>query len=403
MRLNEIEKNPILAFDYLERQVNDGSKSGFTNIHNTSIQTNPFYSEGYNIKKIIPKKGNIECFGTLHSDNELFKNDESIFIHPDWLLPQNIEIISGIGTVEESVWVIPTSSSRTVHIKGSDIYIKLHYPGVLGRLNRTLGFKQLISGIEITSIFDKARYNKKLPNYFEYMPESYGRLFQDGKNEFGYIIRQLPETIKGSYLIPGFSLFSCDRNVPEEPKLLTQILERCRMPETFFLENICFKLIDIFFWCAFQEGLIPELHSQNVVFAFNSKWEVKKIVLRDFESIDKDISIRYGLGKCINFAEYPFKCISSNNKDYLKRHSFMYDHKLGEYLLEPLVRCGASFLHVSVDSVCKRLKTYVQEVYGESIKHFFPTDGCWYKYPNIEIDRSTNERPFISMGKAIYR
>lgn len=53
MRLYEIEKNPTLAFNYLERQVNDGSKSGFTNIHTTSLQTNPFYSDGYYIMKLM--------------------------------------------------------------------------------------------------------------------------------------------------------------------------------------------------------------------------------------------------------------------------------------------------------------------------------------------------------------
>lgn len=403
MLLYEIEKSPILAFDYLERQVNDGSKSGFTDIHNTSTQTNPFYSDGYHIMKLVSKKNNIECFGIPNCDNNLFGKDESIFIHPDWLLPQNNEIISKAGKVEESLWVIPTSSSRTVHVDGSGVYIKLHYPGVIGRLNRKLGFQELISGIEITCILEEAHRNNKLPAYFGYMPESYGRLFRDGQNEIGYIIRELPETIKDYYLVPGFSLFSYDRNVPDAPQLLKQILERSNSPIEFFFEEICFKLIDIFFWCAFEEGLIPEMHSQNVVFAFNKEWEVEKIVLRDFESIDKDISIRRKLGKHTNFEGYPYKCISSDDKNYLKRHSFMYDHKLGEYLLDPLIECAAPLLHINTIDIRKNLKNYVREVYGNTIKNFFPSDGCWYKYPNIEIDRSTNERPFISMGNAVYR
>lgn len=403
MMLYEIEENPILAFDYLERQVNDGSKSGFTDIHNTSIETNPFYSNGYHIIKLIPKKKNIECFGNLNYKNKLLGNDESIFIHPDWLLPQNIETIYKVGTVEESLWVIPTSSSRTVHIGGSDAYIKLHYPGVIGRLERTLRFQQLISGIEITSIFKKARHDDKIPTYFDYMPESYGRLLRDGQNEIGYLIRELPQTIKGYYLVPGFSLFSHDRNAYDSPQLLIQILEQSQSPKKLFIEEICYKLIDIFFWCAFEEGLIPEMHSQNVVFAFNKKWEVEKIVLRDFESIDKDISIRRRLGKYVNFEEYPYKCILSDDRDYLKRHSLMYDHKLGEYLLDPLIECAATFLHIGIQDIRENLRDYVREVYGDSIINFFPSDGCWYKYPNIEIDRSTNERPFITMGKAVYR
>lgn len=403
MLLYEIEKNPSLAFDYLERQVNNGSKSGFTDIHNTSIRTNPFYSDGYHVMRLVSKKRNIECFGTLNCDTTLFGNSESIFIHPDWLLPQNMGVISEMGTVEKGVWVIPTSSSRTVRVAGSDVYIKLHYPGVIGRINRILGFRQLISGIEITSIFEEAYHNNKLPSYFDYMPEVYGGLLRDGQNEIGYIIRELPQTIREYYLVPGFSLFSCDRNVPDAPKLLTQILERSNSPREFFLEEICFKLIDIFFWCALEEGLIPEMHSQNVVFAFNKDWEVEKIVLRDFESIDKDVSIRCRLEKSTSFKEYPYKCISSDDKDYLRRHSLMYDHKLGEYLLDPLIECAVLSLHINTQDIRKNVRSYVREVYGDIISSFFPPDGCWYKYPNIEIDRSTNERPFISMGSAVYR
>ena len=403
MLLYEIEKNPTVAFDYLERQVNNGSKSGFTSIHNTSIQTNPFYSDGYHIMKLASKRGNIECFGTLNCDNSLLDNDESIFIHPDWLLPQNIETISDAGIIEESLWVIPTSSSRTVHVEGSDIYIKLHYPGIIGRLNRVLGFQQLISGIEITSIFDEAYNNNQLPDYFAYMPESYGKLLRNGQNEIGYIVRELPKTLKDFYLVPGFSLFSYDRNVTDAPQLLIQILAKSDSPREFFLEEICFKLVDIFFWCALEEGLIPEMHSQNIVFAFNKEWGIEKIILRDFESIDKDISIRCRLGKHINFEEHPYKCITNDDKNYLKRHSFMYDHKLGEYLLDPLIECAASSLKIRVEDIRKNLRDYVQRKYGDIINNFFPADGCWYKYPDEEIDRSTDERPFISMGRAIYK
>lgn len=81
----------------------------------------------------------------------------------------------------------------------------------------------------------------------------------------------------------------------------------------------------------------------------------------------------------------------------------MYDHKLGEYLLNPLVECAASSLNISEKDIRKNLKDYVQGKYSNIIDNFFPANGCWYKYPDGEIDRSTNERVFISMGHAIYR
>ena len=69
MRLYEIEKNPTLAFNYLERQVNDGSKSGFTNIHTTSLQTNPFYSDGYYIMKGSDRPQNVIVWRGPKGDN----------------------------------------------------------------------------------------------------------------------------------------------------------------------------------------------------------------------------------------------------------------------------------------------------------------------------------------------
>jgi len=403
MWLYEIEKNATLAFDYLERQVNNGSKSGFTSIHNTSMRTNPLYSDGFNILKLFPMRTKVECFGTFDCGDGLISDDNSIFIHPDWQLPQNIKELSELGAVEKSMWVIPTSSSRTVRFDGSDIYVKLHYPGIIGRLNRVLGFQQLVSGIEITAIFEEARINNNLPAYFDFMPESYGRLLRVGQKEIGFIIREIPKRIKDCYLIPGFSLFSNDRNEPDNPQILAQILEHKKYPKEFFFKEICCKLIDVFFWCVLEEGLIPEMHAQNVVFAFNKKWELEKVVLRDFESIDKDITIRHALGKNTTFEEYPYKCISSDNKDYLKRHSFMYDHKLCEYLLDPLVDSAVVALHINAAEIHTQLRNYVRKKYGDIISTFFPINGCWYKYPNIEINRTTNDRPFMSMGPAVYR
>lgn len=67
------------------------------------------------------------------------------------------------------------------------------------------------------------------------------------------------------------------------------------------------------------------------------------------------------------------------------------------------VECAATFLHTNTQEIRRDLRDYVRKMYGNATNNFFPSNGCWYKYPNIEIDRSTNERPFISMGSAVYR
>ena len=122
-----------------------------------------------------------------------------------------------------------------------------------------------------------------------------------------------------------------------------------------------------------------------------SKDSLKKIVLRDFESIDKDITIRTPNDKDINFQEYPYKCIAQEDDNYLKRHSFMYDHKLGEYLIDPLVEEFCKFTNFNTCEVQAIIRENVRSRYSGRLDGFFPQDGCWYKYPNTEIDRSTNK------------
>lgn len=387
----------------MERIVNNGSKSGFTDIHMTSKETNPFTSEGFYLKKLTSSKVYVSCFGQMSDGYSILSKNDFVFLHPDWLIYYTNEEISSLGAIEDSVWVIPTSSSRTVHLKDSNLYLKLCYPGVIGRLNRELKYPQLISGIELTSIFEQAICRNEFPAFFDYMPEPYGRILKKGNIEIGFIIREMPTRLNKYFMIPGFSLFSTDRNRLEDEPLLTQILYQQSNPYLYFLHEICYPLIDIFFSCVSKEGLVPEMHSQNIIFAFDPNWHVKKIVLRDFESIDKDISIRSHLGKSVNFAEYPYKCIIDAEDAYLKRHSFMFDHKLCEYLIEPLVQCAASYLDLDVASIQTKIKEYSRSNYSHLLDSFFPPNNCWYKYPNTEIDRTTSKRPFISMGKSIYR
>lgn len=403
MYLHTIEKNSILSLDYMERVVNNGSQSGFTNIHSTSKDTNPFFSKRFRVLKIITDPSRVKSYGKVSiKDIDLDRNDY-VFLHPDWLICDMYDSIESIGTIEYANWVIPTSSSRTVRIENSNMYLKLCYPGILGRLNRELKHHQILSGVEISNIFDNAMRNKLFPDYFDYLPETYGRVLETEKGEIGFIVREIPKRLLDFHLIPGFSLFSTDHNSINDEKLLCQILNQKTDPYTFFMDEICYPLIDVFFTCVYREGLIPEMHSQNVIYAFDANWNIKKIVLRDFESIDKDLSIRKAIGKNIDFAEYPYKCISKDDKNYLKRHSLMFDHKLCEYLIKPLVECICYYLQIETYKVNDSIKEHVKSKYKNIISSFFPYDGCWYKYPNIEIDRTTNNRPFISMGDAIYR
>lgn len=401
MQLVQIQNNPFESFDYMERLVNDGSPSGFTQIHNTSKQTNPIFSKEFCVKKLYPNRGQIIKCGEFRGVREEDSDESFIYIHPDWELYLRDEIYS-IGDVIDGITVIPTSSSRTVRIKGTHRFLKLHYPGMLGRIQRDLGVLHLSYAVEITKVLNKAKSNNCLPETFDYMPEYYGRVLKDNNREIGFVCRELPLYEGTKYYIPAFSLFSTDFGKPSDGKLLIQLMSKHDDDAlSFFLNDICYPLLDVFFYCTFNLGLIPEMHSQNIVYVFDEAWNTKKVLLRDFESIDVDYSIRNGLGFKDTLLCPTNKAIHDKDENYLKRHSFMFDHKLCEYLIEPLVKCAMDVIK-DKDIVCQ-IKEYCVDKYGGKYRFFFPEDGCWYKYPNKEIDRSSSFRPYISMGIAKYR
>lgn len=399
MKLDIIEKLSLESLDYMERVVNNGSKSGFTFIHTTSRETSPLFSEGFYILRFSTNPDYIKSYG----DYRFIDSNNCIYVHPDWKKLPDYSSIFSVGTVEESFWVVPTSSARTVHIMNSYVYLKLYYPGEIGRLNRELKYSQLISGIEISQIFEEAKKNNELLFNFDFLPEPYGRIFKNENNEIGFLIRIIPKDIANLHLIPAFSMFSNDRQSEKDACLLAQILEIKDNPLEYLLTECCFPLVDIFFMCVSQEGLIPEMHSQNILFAFDDSWELKKIILRDFESIEKDICIRKALKKDIEFSSFPYKCISSVDENYHKRYSFMFDHKLCEYLLDPLVHTASSVMKIDPNIIKMHIKDYTRSKYNIMINELFPKDGNWYKYPDKEIDRTKKLRPYISMGEAIFR
>lgn len=399
IKLYEIKDNPKEALNYLERIVNSGSKSGFTDIHTTSRETNPFFCEKYRVKKLWANCDKITSYGELPRFCMSTKDKDFIYIHPDWLLHNNFMV----REYEDGEYVVPTSSSRTVRTLDGNYYLKLHYPGMLGRLYRKLEYSQLISGIELTKILNIAKGNPQAPKMFEFMPEPCGKILRKGNEEIGFLVRIYPDTLNNGYTIPAFSLFSRDRNKKNDELLLIQILNLKKAKEKYFLEEICFPLVDIFFYFAFNEGLIFEMHSQNILFSFDIDWNLRKIILRDLESVDKDLTIMRRVEKTVDLKSYPYKCISKNDEDYYLRHSLMFDHKLGEYLLDPLVECVSDSFFINSVCLKKEIKDYVHSKYDNILESFFPRDGCWYKYPNIEIDRTTKARPFIAFDNPQYR
>ncbi len=61
------------------------------------------------------------------------------------------------------------------------------------------------------------------------------------------------------------------------------------------------------------------------------------VALRDMESVDKDVPLLEALSLKDNYTITEYKFLTNEAYNYQIMHSFMYDFKLGNYLLGPLV------------------------------------------------------------------
>ena len=96
-----------------------------------------------------------------------------------------------------------------------------------------------------------------------------------------------------------------------------------------------------------------------------------------------------------------YKCVSENTADYSKRHSFMFDFKLGEYLLSPVIE-EACICGCSRPKLIHSIKLLVNDYVKMLPKDFFPYN-LWYSYPSTIIDRTTASRPYIENYFPKYR
>ena len=396
MKLSEIIKDSCHALDYMERVVNNGSPSGFTEINTSSPYTNPFLVKEFLLLKI--ESSSIKTFGDIPKK---ISDLQGFLIHPDW----RETLHDSVPIKETGIAVSPTSSFRTVKVKGEQYYLKLSYPGVIGRMRRDLDERHIQSCIQITEILKGLMSNHNVPTEFSFMPEAGGCLIDTPDIKTGMVVRGAKplgkNTDKICYIIPAFSLFGTDRCVIQDKPLLMQIIDVNNLDKEMFFSQYIKPLIDIYFSCLLLEGLSAEMHSQNILFGFDKQWNVVSVILRDLESIDKDITIRKKLNKSPFVNDY--KSIKESDYNYKIKHSFMFDHKLGEYLIAELIKCASTCHHFAELELRKKIKIYVWEKYGHYLPVLFPSNGKWYKFQDVEIDHDKPFRPYVALDNSILR
>lgn len=417
MYLNEFLSNSINAYLKCERYVNNGSPS--KNHNTTSKDTSPkSASAGFGVK-LISFSNNIiiEEIGQPITSIPV----DTIFVHPDMLSDdilssQRFEVLRDVN-------VEPTASGRTVLCKNAEpiFFIKLAYPKCLGRLTRHMGKEKILSACEVTERLVASIDSHLMNSKFALLKENKGRFAniptEQSIYEWGMIIREFkpyPYVEEEEFLMPFFSLFA-DEHLPggEETNtahipFLKQFFDaQPKDAASFLLEDIIFPLYDCYFDALLKSGIELEAHAQNMLISFDENYRIKRIICRDLESAGRDITLMQRLGiKCNSDIKY--KCNQLLPKDpnqkYSKwyiTHSFMFDFKLGEYIVSPLLQCAEKcLLGVNAQELTKKIKEYNQK-YIEQLPDFFPPDWCHYSSENFE--QTGNAKVYIWEENPKYR
>ena len=416
MKLKEYHDNPILSYIKCERYINDGSPS--KNNNTTSNATSPKSSVPYYDALEVSFEKNVEivCFG----ENDAY-NNESIIMHPDFI-GDPIFYNTGLNVINK-IKVVPTSSGRTV-LKidnNSPCFFKLAYPKCLGRLTRHMGTDKILSAVEVTdrltTAIDKGEMNKK----YSILKENKGKVAIINNNddiyEWGMIKREFspyPYIEQTEYMMPFFSLFAKEYDKETNcvvnghiPFIIQFYYYQSKPPIDFLLEDVIFPLLDCYFESLLYAGIELEAHAQNMLITFNDQFQLQRIVCRDLESAGRDVTLMERLGLTFDL-QNEYKCNRLLEKNALEKypnwyitHSFMFDFKLGEYILTPLIDCFLEYFpNYDLNEIQHLIKTYNKR-YVDMLPDFFPTDWCYYSSENFE--KTKNRKVYIWEDNPKYR
>jgi len=333
----------------------------------------------------------------------------TLFCHPDNLVLPFMQNIAGKWKQVDSVKVSPQSSGRTVKcIQKYSFSVKLDYFGLLGRITRNLDSKKLLSAFEVSACIREAVDLGVMNPTFSFFQERYGRYakikLSDGNfYEMGFVIREdepYPLHNNLTAYIPFFSLFALDKQSPEDDPLIVQLFKRQNEPVNGFCLTIITAVINAFFDTLVYCGLCLEAHAQNMLLGIDRNGKIVSVIARDMESVDKDLPLREYLGLGTQFLSEPYKCLHATDYNYTIMHSFMFDYKLGCYLVDPLLDAMQIINGFDRSWVTAEIKNLVHQRSSDLPSSYFPPQ--WYNYENKIFENKTR-RPYIAHENPRYR
>ncbi len=361
----------------LENTLNDGTPSGFLASLPDPYNAGTRHS-GFQLPLSALEADCVVCVGSIPSP--LASPDHILFpFHPLLAHAGANSQTSARRERGREVLAIPTASLRTVYVPSLGVLLKLHLPSRIGRYSRDLAMFKWLSAIENSRELEMHQHS--FANRFEILPESRGFFLpQSGYGPHGVIIRQIPRELHAAdqnfALIPAFSLFA---SRGDAIALVSVIANRNALDETTFFNKFIAPLIEAFFACSLELGLIPEMNAQNVLYGFNGNGEIK-IYLRDAGDFFKDLTQRKRHKLHTSFCSY--KTIERGvSKDFFERRSFAFDFKLGEYIISPLIERVSMETNLDSSIIVSTIKDYVRA--RVDTENYFGSNNMWYRYENI--------------------
>ena len=400
--MNAIEENPTEALQYLERCVNNGLPGGTRFLYNVSPMCNPWLSASFMCDTVIVSSDKVIELGDSSDIPEDVLREE-FYIHPDtMLIYKQYDIV--INRTKHRV--IPTSSARTVYIPELNYYVKLHYPLILGRVNKELSKNDLMNSYYNSLFLSKLILEKKCNPNIGYFPEPYSKytpeynMFNIWRSPDFKMLQNHKDRV--SYIVPAFSLFGRDWENSDDPTLISQLIVNNVGVGKKPLNSLVFPIISCYLSLLFQCGLQIEMHAQNFMIAFDKNWDFVGIILRDIDSIQHDLTIM----RLHGFNDYDFqnygRCLDDSDDYYKIKHSFMFDHKFGEFFLLPLLSEIRRVLDIDMIDLTEEIKHFCRLHYGGDFENYFPKNE-WYKFENILIRPGITRRVYTKCRNPIFR
>ncbi|GEM_PF-2361210 len=393
MLLEKILTDPLESLVYMERYVNEGSPSGYSFKHTSSLITSSRTGNAtFELPYFEVDRNTAFVFGNGSVPESIFCSGSGqfrFFVHPDMVNIFADEYHSKCispSSVAGTIKVSPLANDRTVISVDECVpyFIKLHYDKILGRINKSLSMEKSIAGPETSLELEGLLSDKQLPEEFAFFPEPLALVVlppsgpQEGAGVILRNIKPLPEKVSGP-LIPFFSLFSQDIGHTEDPLLLVQLLSNYENPTVALMERIVMPILRCYTYLTFKRGLVQESHSQNLLLGLEEgSFHPKYIVHRDLMGIYRDVPIRNELGLSTQFASHPYRCNYPNDENYYRVHSYYYDSKLGDYVFKKIVDVAVQHFGANANQLTGDIADAFWEYSGgQCWDHFQPRDK-WY-------------------------